>query len=107
MGGKLRVDPGEIQYSAAGIRETADHLAGSVQDFHGQVQGLVQPPGNDMISPLIWAAHSAVLDAAMRCFASNTTSLYGHAAKLDATAAKYRAADQGNVTAIDQVGGSM
>jgi hypothetical protein len=107
MTGELRVDPSQIQYSAAGIRETAQNLAGTVQNFHGQVQGLVQQPGNDMISPLIWSAHSAVLTAALRCFASNTSALHGHAAKLDATAAGYRAAEHDNVTAIDKIGGSL
>jgi hypothetical protein len=107
MTGKLRVDPDQIQYSAAGIRDTAQNLAGSVQDFHGQVQGLVQQPGGDMISPLIWSAHSAVLSAALRCFASNTSALYGHAAKLDATAADYRTAEHDNVTAIAKVGKSL
>jgi hypothetical protein len=107
MTGRLRVDPDQIKYSAAGIRDTAQNLSGSVQNFHGQVQDLVQQPGGDMISPLIWSAHSAVLGAALRCFASNTSALYGHAAKLDATATDYLTAEDDNVTAVGKIGGSL
>jgi hypothetical protein len=107
MAGGLRVNPDQIQESAVGIRQTAQNLASSVQDFQGQVQGLIQPPGGDMISPLIWSAHHAVLSSALRCFASNTSALSDQAAKLDLTAETYRQAEQDNVTAINQIRGSL
>ena len=107
MAGGLRVDPDQIQASAAGLRGTAQDLTVTAQGFERQVQGLVQPPGNDMISPLIWSAHSAVLTAALRCFAANARGLHSHAAKLDAAAAAYRGAEQHNVRAADQISGLL
>jgi excreted virulence factor EspC (type VII ESX diderm) len=103
--GELCVDPSQLESAAAGLRQTASDLTASVQAFQAQVQGLVEAPGTDPISPLIWAAHGAVFSAAMRCFASNAAAMTAHAAKLDRAAANYRRAEQDNVAAVRQIHG--
>jgi PE family len=103
MAAELHVDPQQIRESAAGLQNTAAELETHAASFRAEVQSMVQPPGNDPISPLIWAAHGAVFGAALRCLATNTAALRSHAAKLDKTAANYRSAEQANVTAADRI----
>jgi len=99
----MRVSPAAIRDAASGIRQTAQSFDAQVQAFLSRVEGLREPPGNDMVSPLIWAAHDAVLTAATRCFSSNTATLHGHADGLDVTADGYEGAERVNTFEINRV----
>lgn len=64
-----------------GLHETANSLDTAHQDFTGKVQSLVEKPGNDMVSPLIWAAHDAVFGILQQCVSSNVQGIRTHADK--------------------------
>lgn len=89
MSGEMRVSPDRIHSAASGIRQTAQSFDNELQVFLGHVNSLREPPGNDMISPLIWAALDAVLSAATRSFNSHTAALHSHADRLDLAAARW------------------
>jgi hypothetical protein len=103
VSGGIRVSPASIRAAAAGIRQTAESFDSNVAAFQGRVQGLQEPPGNDMISPLIWTAHDVVFKVAMDCMSSNVRGLHMHADELDTTAASHEAAEDANVTGINQL----
>lgn len=71
------------------------------------MQSLQEPPGNDMISPLIWTAHDVVFKVAMDCMASNVRGLHIHAGELDAAAAAHESTEQANVAGINQLRGEV
>jgi Excreted virulence factor EspC, type VII ESX diderm len=99
----IRVSPASIRAAAAGIRQTAESFDSNVAAFQGQVQSLVESPGNDMISPLIWTAHDVVFKVAMDSMSSNVRGLHVHADELDTTATAHEAAEQANVAGINQL----
>jgi hypothetical protein len=65
----------------SGLHQTATALDAAQQEFNAKVQSLVEPPGLDLISPLIWAAHGAVLPVLQQCVASNAHGIRTHAEK--------------------------
>ncbi len=100
MSGGFRVSPATMRAGAAGIRQTADSFDSHVAAFQARVRSLQEPPGNDMISPLIWAAHGVVFKVAMDCATSNRRGLGVHADELDTAAGAHEAAEEANVTGI-------
>jgi hypothetical protein len=107
VSGGIRVSPGSIRTAAAGIRQTADSFDSQVTAFRARVQGLQEPPGNDMISPLIWTAHDVVFKVAMDCMASNIRGLHVHADELDAAATVHESTEQANVANINYLRGEV
>src|SRR5690348_7425465 len=71
VSGDTLIDPDQLRAAAAGLEDTATSFDARIQPFIGTVQGLVQEPGNDMVSPLIWVAHEVVFGVAARCLSSN------------------------------------
>lgn len=69
------------------------HSITSVAGVPWDVSSLREPPGNDMISPFIWAAHDAVLSAATRSFNSHGGLAHSHADRLDLAAADFETAE--------------
>ncbi len=97
------VEPDQMRGAATGINDAAVSFEQAIQDFVNTVNGLVEEPGQDMISPLIWAAHSAVFQIAMQCLGSNTEVLHTHARKLYSAADNLQATDQANADAFTQI----
>lgn len=103
MSGAFRASPESLRASAAGIRQTAESFDSHAAAFQARVQGLQEPPGTDMISPLIWVAHGVVFKVAMDCVSSNIRGMHVHADQLDTTARLHEATEQANVTGIDML----
>ncbi|MGE5291938.1 MAG: WXG100 family type VII secretion target [Micromonosporaceae bacterium] len=107
MSDGIRVSPDSIRTAAGGIRQTADSFGSQVAAFQSRVQSLREPPGNDMISPLIWMAHDVVLKVAMDCMASNIRGLHMHADELDAAASAHESVERAHVAGINQLRGEV
>lgn len=107
MNGEFRASPDSIRASAASIRRTAESFGSHLAAFQARVQSLQEPPGNDMISPLIWVAHGVVFKIAMDCVWSNIRGMHVHADQLDTTARLHEATEQANVTGIDMLGAEV
>ena len=99
----IRVSPDSIRNSAANIRQTAASLAAETQRFQSMVSGLVEQPGSDMISPLIWTAHGVVFDVAAKCLASNIKGLGTHAHNLETMARVHDLTEEANVVSVNRV----
>jgi uncharacterized protein YukE len=95
------VQPELLRSAATGLHDTAAAFDAQIQAFVATVNGLVEEPGNDMVSPLIWAAHDAVLNIAMQCLGSNTAALHSHAARLRTAADRFEGTDQANASRFD------
>jgi uncharacterized protein YukE len=97
------VEPDQMRGAATGINDAATSFDQAIQDFVNTVNGLVEEPGQDMISPLIWGAHSAVFQIAMQCLGSNAQILHTHARKLYSAANNLQATDQANADAFNSM----
>lgn len=87
----------------AGLHNTAQSLDSAQQAFLEKVQGLVEKPGNDMISPLIWTAHDAVLQILHQCVSSNVHGIRTHADKWSTTQQIHDMVEHANVDHIRAV----
>ena len=99
----IEVRPDMIRSSASGIRQTAQSLESHTADFQARVNGLVEQPGNDMVSPLIWTAHGLVFQVAMKCMSSNINGLGAHAEHLETTAKAHDLTEEANAAGINRV----
>jgi excreted virulence factor EspC (type VII ESX diderm) len=97
------VQPEGIRDAATGLHDTAASFEAQIQAFVDTVNGLVEEPGTDMVSPLIWAAHDAVFTIAMQCLTSNTAVLHSHADRLHAAADRFDAVDRVNADHFDRL----
>jgi hypothetical protein len=101
--GELNVDPDQIQRSGAQISAAAEQLHGHVSAFQGELTSYGQPWGHDMVGSLIGGCYLAISGAAMRSFASNTSALSDHGARVQAMASLYRQTEESNTQAVDRV----
>jgi uncharacterized protein YukE len=106
-GDDTSVQPELIRSAATGLHDTATAFDAQIQAFVAKVNGLVEEPGTDMVSPLIWAAHDAVFSIAMQCLGSNTAALHTHAAKLLTAADRFETTDQANAAGFDKLHRAM
>jgi uncharacterized protein YukE len=97
------VQPEGIRDAATGLHDTATSFETQIQAFVETVDSLVEEPGTDLVSPLIWAAHDAVFTIAMQCLTSNTAVLHSHADKLHAAANRFDAVDRANADHFDRL----
>jgi hypothetical protein len=97
------VSPDHIRAKASGLRQTADSFDEQTKAFVAKVNSLRQQPGNDMVSPLIWAAHDAVLGVLQNVVGSNIAALHTHANGLDVTAKVHELTDHANAQALNRV----
>ncbi|MEV5749973.1 hypothetical protein AB0L00_19300 [Actinoallomurus sp. NPDC052308] len=81
MNDRMLVDRKTTLTHTANLHQTAGSLDALQQDFDDKVQSLVEEPGNDLISPLIWAAHDAVRGILQKCVSSNVHGIRSHADK--------------------------
>jgi hypothetical protein len=104
---RLEIQTDQIRSAAGGLQQTAQALHQDVQAFLAEVQGLTQEPGYDMVSPLIWGAHSAVLEVALECLASNLEDWVDQAGKLGQLANEMDATELTHVSNLQALRGEL
>jgi hypothetical protein len=104
MGDGLAIDPDSIDRAADDLQSVADRLDQLLDQFAGQLNGVGDPWGTDMLGMLIGGGYVAIESLALKTYESVVASFDNDAEALAGMAESFREVEQGNRDDLDRLG---